>query len=277
MEFALVNGSRAEAQPGLQGTCAFCQSDTFARCGTERIWHWAHKGKCDPWREEETAWHRAWKKHFPEEWREITHTDSTTGERHIADIKTDKEFVIEFQHSAIKSSELQSREAFYKNMVWVVDGTRLSMDYRRFCKGSNDFNSGEGCVDSRSSIWNGVFSTYFPEECFPKRWLTSSVPVYVDFQGIAPDQPDEKRAVLWCLLPGDAGGRVVVARLGRKDFIEAALTASHLLLAQDIRSRMEQQRAKEKEHFEEAKWRENQRAEAFRQWWINPGRGYRRF
>ena len=33
--------------------------------------------------------------------------------------------VIEFQHSHMDAQERTSREKFYKNMVWVVDGTRL--------------------------------------------------------------------------------------------------------------------------------------------------------
>ncbi len=139
MKFALVNGEKAEAQPEMRrGTCLYCQSETIAKCGDERIEHWAHKSKvsCDLWWENETEWHRAWKNHFPKEWQEYIHTDPVTGEKHIADIKTDKGLVIEFQHSSIKSDEIKSREAFYKNMVWVVDGTRLKKDYPRFLNGT---------------------------------------------------------------------------------------------------------------------------------------------
>lgn len=268
MKFALVNGQKAEAQQGLRGTCVHCQSDAIAKCGDERIKHWAHKSKvsCDPWWENETEWHRAWKNCFPAEWQEIIHKDSTTEEKHIADIKTSSGLVIEFQHSSIDSDEIKSREEFYKNMVWVVDGTRLPTDYRRFCKGSDDFDSGAGYAGFRSSIWDGVFSAYFPEECFPKRWLTSSVPVYFDFQGIAPlDQPDEKSAFLWGLLPGDVGGWSVVVKLRRNDFIERSLAAPDLLLAPEIRSHMEQERAKEEENLEQAEWREKQRVDPLQQ------------
>jgi hypothetical protein len=268
MKFAIVNGEKAEAQQGLRGACVHCQSETIAKCGTERIEHWAHKSKvsCDPWWENETEWHRAWKKDFPKDWQEISHFDSKNEEKHIADIKTDKGFVIEFQHSAITDDEIKSREDFYKNMVWVVDGTRLPMDYRRFCKGSDDFDSGVGQADFSSSNWEGVFSAYFPEECFPKRWLTSSVPVYFDFLGIAPlEQPDEKSAFLWGLLPGDVDGWSVVVKLRRKDFIERSLTAPDLLLAPEIRSHMEQERAKEEENLEQAERREEQRVDPLQQ------------
>ena len=41
---------------------------------------------------------------------------------HIADVKTDRGIVIEFQHSFLHRNERESREKFYQNMVWVVDG-----------------------------------------------------------------------------------------------------------------------------------------------------------
>ena len=85
--------------------------------------HWAHKGRrnCDPWWENETSWHREWKSHFPEKCREVTHT-APDGELHRADIKTPTGIVIEVQHSTMTDGERESREAFYGNLIWVVDG-----------------------------------------------------------------------------------------------------------------------------------------------------------
>lgn len=270
MKFALVKGDKTEARPGLQGACINCQSDMIAKCGQVKIWHWAHKSKssCDPWWENETEWHRAWKNHFPTEWQENIHIDSTTGEKHIADIKTDKEFVIEFQHSAIKPDEIQSREAFYKNMVWVIDGTLLKRDYLLFCKGVEDF---------RPSIVKGFFLSFFPDECFPASWISSSVPVFFDFQGSTPiDHQDERRAPLYCLFPGRVDGKAVVAPISRKDFIEVSSKAPHLLLAQDIRSHIAQARHIQQQ-LGKQKLIENMRAEAFRrQAWINKRRGRNR-
>ncbi len=224
MKFALVNGDKTEARTGLQGSCVYCQSDTIAKCGQVRIWHWAHKSKvsCDPWWENETEWHREWKNHFPKEWQEYIHTDSATGEKHIADIKTANGLVIEFQHSAIKSNDIKSREAFYKNMVWVVDGTRLKKDYPRFCKGMN----------GRKPFFKGFFLSAFPGECFPASWLASSAPVYFDFQG---DSPDMQRSALWCLFPV-VEGHAVIAGVPREQFIEFSSTAPHLLFAHELLS-----------------------------------------
>jgi hypothetical protein len=103
----------------------------IAKCGKHNIWHWAHKTRenCDPWWEPETQWHRDWKDRFPEAWHEVSHIDSTSGEVHIADVQTIHGLVVEFQHSRITEEELKSREAFYGNMIWIVDGSpsRLGM------------------------------------------------------------------------------------------------------------------------------------------------------
>lgn len=234
MKFALVNADKTEARTGLQGTCVYCQSDTIAKCGQVRIWHWAHKRKvsCDPWWENETEWHRAWKNHFPKEWQEYIHTDFATGEKHIADIKTVSELVIEFQHSAIRPAEVQSREKFYKNMVWVINGTRLKNDYPRFRKGFDAL---------RPLKIAGIFLSLVPAECFPASWLNSSVPIYLDFQDSNPiNQQDRLRAVLWCLFPGRMEGYAVVAGVPRKDFIKFSSEAPHFLFAQKMLSNISQ-------------------------------------
>ena len=130
LQFALVDGSRANPLPRLQGTCCYCGEEMVAKCGQTKIWNWAHKGRsrCDPWGAPEGEWHSSWKNLFPDEWQEVVHIDAKTGERHIADVKTPKGLVIEMQHSPIKSEELQSHEAFYENMIWMVDRDRGTSD-----------------------------------------------------------------------------------------------------------------------------------------------------
>ena len=125
MKYAIVGELKQEAEPGLSGECPVCEATTIAKCGEKNIWHWAHKGKrnCDRWWENETEWHRDWKNQFPVEWQEVVQI-ADDGEKHIADVKTDQGWVIEFQRSYIKPEERRSREAFCGNMVWVVDGLR---------------------------------------------------------------------------------------------------------------------------------------------------------
>lgn len=116
MKFAIVNNEKLEAEKGLSGICPICQEQVIPKCGQYRINHWAHKSinHCDKWWESETEWHRNWKDLFPKEWQEVVAYDDQTGEKHIADIKTNSNLVVEFQHSNISDEERISRESFYK-------------------------------------------------------------------------------------------------------------------------------------------------------------------
>ena len=133
MKYALVCGKKTEATKGARGICPFCGSEMEARCGEIRINYWAHKRKseCDLWWENETEWHRSWKGHFPDDWQEVIHK-ADDGEKHIADVKTKQGYILEFQHSPIKPEERRSRDAFYPNLVWVVDGMRRKTDLQQF-------------------------------------------------------------------------------------------------------------------------------------------------
>jgi len=124
MKYSFVDNERMEAFKGGKGICILCKKETIAKCGTRIVHHWAHKTifECDSWWENETEWHREWKSKFPKEWQEVVHFDEETGEKHIADIKTDKGLVIELQNSPISIEELNSREAFYKKLIWIVNG-----------------------------------------------------------------------------------------------------------------------------------------------------------
>lgn len=123
MQFAMVNSMRSEAKAGLKGECPTCGAAMVAKCGPRIMHHWAHATRrdCDPWWENETQWHRDWKNLFPKDCREQSFT-APDGEIHRADIITPTGIVIEVQHSAMTDAERHSREAFYKNLVWIVDG-----------------------------------------------------------------------------------------------------------------------------------------------------------
>lgn len=217
MKFALVDNIKVEATKGAKGICPSCGTKLLAICGQVRINHWRHKreSNCDPWWENETEWHRSWKNTYPDEWQEISLLDEKTGEKHIADVRTNHDLVIEFQHSHIDPKERTSRENFYKNMVWIVDGTRLKRDYSRFLKGLDNF---------RSTNKPGFFIVNFPEECFPSAWLDSSVPVIFDFRGIEPfNESDELRNRLYCLYPIQDNKHNIVAIISRQSFIDKTI------------------------------------------------------
>jgi len=203
MKFALINNEKSEATKGARGLCPVCGSELIAKCGELKINHWAHKGNrnCDPWWENETAWHRSWKDKFPEEWQEVIQFDKN-GEKHIADVKTENGWVIEFQHSYLKPEERRSRNAFYNKLIWVVDGTRRKRDTEQFSKTLNISTPSGG----KSKIWR-VHS----HECkLLREWEDSHTPVFLDFGG-------DK---LWWLLENASNGVVYIAPVPRDYFVE---------------------------------------------------------
>lgn len=217
MKFALVDGIKIEASQGAKGFCQSCGAEMIAKCGELKINHWAHKKirQCDTWWETETEWHRGWKGNFPIEWQEIIQFDSLTNEKHIADVRTDKGLVVEFQHSHIDPIERRKREHFYKNMIWIVDGTRLQRDIPRFLKAQKNFVR----MDNPK-----IFGIEFADECFPKNWLGSSVPVIFDFKGTAIIENEENnRTLLYCIFPIQLGWLTIFAEISRKALIKSII------------------------------------------------------
>ena len=203
MKFALVNGKRQEAQPKLSGKCRTCGHPMVAKCGEVKMWHWAHKrhSSCDPWWENESEWHRAWKEQFPVHWQEFVH-EAENGEKHIADVKTDQGWVIEFQRSFLNPEERRSRDAFYPKLVWVVDGTRRKRDRTQF------FNAWEKGMPVGG---NRYIRRTFSDNCtLLREWEGSPSPIFFDF-GIE---------ALWWLVAKNQNEPLYLAPFSRTDFIE---------------------------------------------------------
>lgn len=218
MKYANFDGQRVEALSGGKGKCPICHTSVIAKCGVHRIHHWAHVGlkNCDSWKEHETQWHRDWKNKFPAEWQEYIQYDEV-GEKHIADIRTQQELVIEFQHSHVEPREREARERFHKKIVWVVDGTRLKRDYPRFQEGAKGF---------KRTNKQGHYFVPNPEQCFSPMWLGSPVAVFFDFLGSGQLGPqDALRNPLWQLLPQRVEGNAVVVAMTREYFVQAASQA----------------------------------------------------
>ncbi len=204
MKFAIVNGQKEEASPKAKGICPHCNSEMIAKCGKIKVWHWAHKGtlSCDPWWESETEWHREWKNQFPNEWQEISHIDTVTGEKHIADVKTPFGLAIEFQHSVLKVEERTARESFYTEMIWVVDGRRNELD-------ANHFHMGLSGPIQKSPLAFQV--EWWGKSKLLEYWGDSQVKIYLDFG----------QDVLWRLILFDAQNKMgAVGPLPKQTFIE---------------------------------------------------------
>jgi len=209
MKFAVVSGQRREAAASLSGYCPLCAAPVIAKCGELRAWHWAHRARrsCDRWWENETDWHRGWKNDFPADWLEIVHIGAD-GEKHIADVKTVRGTVLEFQHSPLASAERRAREDFYRDMVWVVDALRRRRDRSAFFS----------ALPSRgASPLPGAISAY--DSALVRDWSGCKAPVYFDFGDAAP---------LWRLQPGSRDGMGYVIPVARSAFVQAHLQGEAL-------------------------------------------------
>lgn len=209
MKYALVNDQKTEATKNARGICQGCDSELIAKCGEFKVHHWSHKGNriCDKWWENETEWHRSWKDNFPKEIQEIVHFDET-GEKHIADVKTDNGWIIEFQHSFLDNVERQSRKKFYKKLIWVVDGTRRKNDKKQFFK----------FLESGRKLHPNVpiIQLRFIDECkLVKEWYGDSL-VFFDFKELG----DVKDDSLWFLFPKFPSGNAYISWFSRSRFVE---------------------------------------------------------
>lgn len=209
MKFANFQGQRSEAEPGrTPATCLSCGAAVIAKCGDHRVWHWAHRGArlCDQWWEPETEWHRNWKNEFPAGWQEVIHY-APDGEKHVSDIKTPSGTVIEFQHSFIRGEERMAREAFYRKMVWVVDGRRRKRDASQLLKCIGP------CLFARQPF---ILHSTNHEECALLRdWNDSPMPVYFDL-GV---REEDGSPIFWRRDPISRNGRVYLTPVSRESFL----------------------------------------------------------
>jgi hypothetical protein len=214
MRFADYEEQRIEAKPSVPATCPACKRRVIAKCGLIKVPHWAHAARvhCDSWWEPETPWHRRWKSFFPVNTQEVVQTDSSTGEKHIADVKTANEMVIEFQNSPISRSEIKSREKFYGKMMWIVNGMSFKNDFSILAKMPNpgsdfgkrfflfsrgwrgmhppdpeygvyDHDMRSGAALSKELERHFVGHYNYKWQRNRRHWLKATKPVFIDFEG----------------------------------------------------------------------------------------------
>ncbi len=203
MKFALVNGQRHEAQPKLSAICPGCDQPMIAKCGEVRMPHWAHRSTllCDPWWENETEWHRNWKDQFPEAWQEYVYR-ADDGEKHIADVRTDKGWVIEFQAFVHQTRRAPVSRCFLQKIGvgcrWNAAEERSKAIHR----------GGEQRHLDCSEIPNQRVRS---DECaLLQKWIGSHAPIFFDFGG---EQP-----LAW-LIAGRPDGAAYVGPVSRASFI----------------------------------------------------------
>ncbi len=109
-------GQRILPSTDAIGTCQICGNGLIPKCGPILKHHWSHRaGDCDTWGETETVWHRWWKSRASPECCEVVIGN------HRADIRRHDGCVIELQHSSISVEDIEAREAFYGDMLWLLD------------------------------------------------------------------------------------------------------------------------------------------------------------
>ena len=122
------DGRLAEARPVSRAACPFCHTGVVAKCGELVHWHWAHVAldDCDPWRTEETEWHRAWKRYFVARGATV---EVGLG-AHRADVRLPDGRLIELQHSHLSPVAIREREAFYGaglSWIWHISDVPVAM------------------------------------------------------------------------------------------------------------------------------------------------------
>ena len=223
MKYALIDGIRFEAEPKRRGQCPLCNKPVISKCGVHKIWHWAHVSAkiCDHWWEPETQWHREYKSEFPESWQEVR-LRTGDGELHIADVKTENGFVLEFQHSNILPIERLTRERFYQRMVWVVNERRLKRDLPSF----------QAALDGASFVQAGHLKLQMAVQnsAILKRWVGATATVYVDFADVRfSNFPQIQKHELWQLKFYNKYFFVEATPLSRQSFIDHHLGKGKLL------------------------------------------------
>lgn len=125
MIWAIKDNQRIIAEPKQKARCPICQKEVIAKCGEIKVWHFAHISNidCDNWYEPESEWHIKWKNEFPPEQQEIK-----IG-KHRADIITRTGTIIELQSSSISKEDVEEREKFYNNMIWLLNGETIAKNF----------------------------------------------------------------------------------------------------------------------------------------------------
>ena len=118
---------------------------------------------------------------------------SQDGEKHIADVETDRGVVLEFQHSFLRRDERESRETFYQEMVWVVDGLRRGRDRSRFFA-----SLASASIVKFKPL---TYSMRSNEGALLRDWADSRCPVFFEFGDNSEPGEPFGGPVLWRLEP----------------------------------------------------------------------------
>ena len=122
--------NRVLATPKAKSECPICVTSLIAKCGKIKIWHWAHQNllECDHWWEPISQWHLDWQNLVEPQYREVVIGN------HRADIQLSNRQVIELQKSTMTEEEVNERELFYEDMIWIFEGSKFLERFKMYHK-----------------------------------------------------------------------------------------------------------------------------------------------
>lgn len=192
MIYAIQNNKKVEASPKSCALCPLCEKEVFSKCGEINVWHWAHHKdeSCDTWYEPETLWHKNWKLVFGKENSEVIIKHN--GLKHIADIHSKNDVVIELQNSPIQKQIIQKRENFYgQRMIWLINGSHFELNFSTWHRTwpINWTRTFEGWVNIITGEVRSLLEDmetkdlHFSWSWARKSWIDVERPVFIDFGG----------------------------------------------------------------------------------------------
>ena len=108
--------------------------------------------------------------------------------------------------------ERESRESFYQNMVWVVDGLKRKQDRVKFFASLGALLNVSGKLP--------IFLVSSNEGALLRDWAASRVPVYFDFGDSEPgDTLRFNTPTLWRLNPCSPNGRAYLSPVPKRFFL----------------------------------------------------------
>lgn len=203
----------------MHGTCPLCGEELIARKGKFREDHWWHKNgdRCDDWYQPKGPWHHYWQDKFPKDWQEQVITRETDGVtvKHVADVLTDSNLVIEAQYSAISPDDIEKRENFYGEMVWIANMNRTYAD-------SNLSSAIKPCGAAEQGGHRKCFVITDSRVLLKQKWCRCSRPVFFDFKGTF--ECPEKAGELYLLLPDKPEAKIRICFCMQQDEVVKLLT-----------------------------------------------------
>jgi hypothetical protein len=135
-------------------------------------------------------------------------------------VKTPHGRIVEFQHSYLKPDERRAREAFYKSIIWVVDGLRLKRSNHSFYRSLTE--------RVPLNIPQSQFSVMTQECELLRTWTNSGVGVYFDFGETEEDVRRFGIRMLWRLSPNTRDGFAILNAVSITSFVDALLRSTQI-------------------------------------------------